>query len=66
MERITLIVKLYSRQQCDYSNAYRLVKLVNRTITVAGQGTNSYVIPAGRNDKQVIIKNCATMTACIT
>ena len=45
---------------CDYSDAYILAK---ETITVANTGTS----PAPNNaDKNVIFKNCASCTACIS
>ena len=48
---------------CDYSNVYILVK---GTITVVGQGQNDAVITADRNNKQVVFKNWAPFTSCIS
>ena len=45
----------------DYSDSYILVK---RTTTVAGQWADAAAIAAGRSDKQVIFKNCASFTDC--
>ena len=48
---------------CDYSDAYILVK---GTITVVGVGAAAGPRQSGRNDKQVIIKNCIPFTDCIS
>ena len=57
MERITPIVKLRS-SLCDYSDAYILV---SGTITVAA------LAATGRNNGiQVVFKNCAPFTNCIS
>ena len=48
---------------CDYSDAYILVK---GTITVVGVGSAAGPRQSGRNDKQVIIKNCIPFTDCMS
>ena len=48
---------------CEYSNAYILVKGI---ITLIGQGADAAEIQADRNNKQVIFKNSAPFTDCIT
>ena len=48
---------------CDYGNVYILVK---GTITLVGQGATEAAIQANRNNEQVIFKNCAPFTDCIT
>ena len=47
----------------DYSDAYILVK---GTITVVGQQANDAVIAADRNNKEVLFKNFAPFTKCIS
>ena len=47
---------------CHYSNSYILVK---RTIIV-GPGADVAAIVENRNNKQVIFKNCAPFTGCIS
>ena len=62
VERITPIVKLDLKIQseglCHYSNAYILVK---GTIIVTNTGT-----AAAPNNRDVIFKNCASFTDCIS
>ena len=48
---------------CGYSDAYILVR---GTITAVGAGTDDEAKVAYRNNKQVIFKNCAPFTDCIT
>ena len=65
VERITLTVKLNLKLQClnwnlfDYSDAYILVK---RTIALVRQEAGA----ADRNNKEVLVKNCAPFTDCIS
>ena len=47
----------------DYNNAYILVK---RKITVVGAATDNTARAVERNNKQVIFKNFAPFTNCIT
>ena len=48
---------------CDYSDAFKLVK---RTIAAVKQETDETPIAADRNERQVIFKNCAPCTDCIS
>ena len=48
---------------CDYRDAYILV---SGTITVVGAGADVVAIVADRDNKQVLFKNCAPFTDCIT
>ena len=48
---------------CDYSDAYIIVK---RTITLTEHGAHAAAMQADRNSKQVIFKNFASFTDCIT
>ena len=48
---------------CDYGDVYILVK---GTITVFGQGADTKAVAAGRKNKEVIFKNCALFTDCIS
>ena len=48
---------------CDYSDAWILFK---GTITVFGEATNSDAIAIDRSNKQVISKNFALFTDCIS
>ena len=48
---------------CDYSDAYILVK---GTITITGAGDDAAARQADQRDKDVIFKNCATFTNCIS
>ena len=48
---------------CDYRDAYILV---SGTITVVGAGADVVAIAADRDNKQVLFKNCAPFTDCIT
>ena len=48
---------------CDYSDAYILVK---GTITITGAGADAAARPADERDKEVIFKNCAPFTNCIS
>ena len=48
---------------CDYIDAYILVKW---TITVIGEGTDDAAIAADRNNKQLVFKNWAPFTSCIS
>ena len=57
-ERITLIVNLNLKLQC-LSDAYILVKQTISIETQAGDNPNN-------GDKEVIFKNCATFTDCIS
>ena len=59
MEHITPIVKL-NLKLCDYSDVYITVK---GTITVPNTGTAA--APNNAN-KEVVFKNCATFTGCIS
>ena len=47
----------------DYSDAYILV---DGTIRIAVQRANDAAIEADRNNKQVVLKNCAQFTSCIS
>ena len=47
----------------DYSDAHILVK---GTITIIWQGAHDEAIAENRNDKEVIFKNCAPFTSCIS
>ena len=47
---------------CDYSDVFSLVK---RTVTVVGQEADPGAIAADRQNKEVIIKSCATFTDCV-
>ena len=47
----------------DYSDVYLLVK---GTITVVGQGADAVAIAANRNNKQVIFKDFAPFSGCIS
>ena len=57
-ERITLIVNLNLKLQC-LSDAYILVKETISIETQAGDNPNN-------GDKEMIFKNCATFTDCIS
>ena len=48
---------------CDFSEAYILLK---GTITVVRRWADVATTAADRNDKQVIFKNCAPLTNCIS
>ena len=48
---------------CGYSDAYILVE---GRITAVGQGADDAAIAAGRNNKEVIFKNCALFIRCIS
>ena len=48
---------------CDYSDAYMVIR---ETITLFRQGATATSIQAHRNDQQVIFKDSATFTNCIT
>ena len=48
---------------CDYSDEYILAK---GRITVVGQGADAASIAVDRNDKEVVFKNCALFTSCIS
>ena len=48
---------------CDYSDAYILVK---GTITIEGAGADAAARQADERDKDVIFKNCAPFTNCIS
>ena len=48
---------------CDYSNAYILVSW---TITIAGAGIDDVVRQLDERNKEVIFKNCASFTNCIS
>ena len=48
---------------CDYGDVFILVK---GTITSFGQGADTKAVAAGRNNKEVIFKNCALFTDCIS
>ena len=64
IERTTLIVKLmFKSSLCDCGDAYILVK---KTISVIGQGTITAAVATDRNNKQVLFKNCAPFTDCIS
>ena len=47
----------------DYSDAYILVK---GTITITGEGADAAVAQADERDKEVVFKNCAPFTNCIS
>ena len=48
---------------CDYCDTYILVK---RTITAVEQGADTAAIAANKNNKQIIFKNCAPFTDCVS
>ena len=48
---------------CDYTDAYILV---NGTITITGAGDDAAARQADERDKDVIFKNCAPFTKCIS
>ena len=48
---------------CDYSDAYILVK---GTVTIVGAGADAAAQAADRNNKQIMFKNCAPFTNCIS
>ena len=48
---------------CDYCDTYILVK---RTITAVEQGADTAAIAANKSNKQVIFKNCAPFTDCVS
>ena len=48
---------------CDYSEAYILVK---GTITITGEGADPATRQADERDKDVVFKNCAHFTNCIS
>ena len=48
---------------CDYTDAYILV---NGTITITGAGDDATARQADERDKDVIFKNCAPFTKCIS
>ena len=48
---------------CDYSDAYILVK---ETITITGAGADAAARQADKRDKEVVFKNCAPFTNCIS
>ena len=48
---------------CDYSDAYILVK---GTITITGTGADAAARQADERDKEVVFKNCAPFTNCIS
>ena len=48
---------------CHFSDVYILVR---GKVTAVGQGVNGTAIAADRNDKEVVFKNCAPFTSCIS
>ena len=48
---------------CDRSDTYIFMK---GTTTAAGQGADAAAIAAGRNNKQVLFKNCTPFTNCVS
>ena len=48
---------------CDYSNAYLLLQ---ETITIIGERACASAKATNRKNKQVIIKNCATIADCVS
>ena len=48
---------------CDFSDVYLLVR---GKVTVVWQGVNGTAIAADRNDEEVVFKNCAPFTSCIS
>ena len=48
---------------CDYGDAHILVKV---TITVTGEGANDDAKRSNERDREVIIKNCAPFSDCIS
>ena len=60
-ENIMLIVKLSLKLQCDYSDAYILVKG-----TISVNNTADADAAVDNNNKEVIFKNCAPFTNCIS
>ena len=48
---------------CDYSDAYIIVKEI---ITITGAGADAAAGQANKRDKEVICKNCAPFTDCIS
>ena len=54
---------MFKSSLCDCGDAYILVK---KTISVIGQGTITAAVATDRNNKQVLFKNCAPFTDCIS
>ena len=48
---------------CDYADAYILVK---RTITIIGAGNDDTAKQLDERNKDIIFKNCAQFTKCIS
>ena len=48
---------------CNYSDAYILIK---GTITITGAGADAAARQADERDKEVVFKNCAPFTNCIS
>ena len=54
---------MFKSSLCDCSDVYIPVK---KTISVIGQGTITAAVVTDRNNKQVLFKNCAPFTDCIS
>ena len=61
--RIKFKTTMLKSSLCDYSDVYLLVK---ETMTLVWQGAYVAAIQIDNNVKQVIFKNCAPFTDCIT
>ena len=61
--QIKFKISMLNSSLCDYSNAYILVKGI---ITLVGQGAAAQARQNNRNDKQVLFKNPAPFTDCLT
>ena len=65
---ITPIVNVHKFNLQTYIHTYIQIThiLVKETITLVGQGADTAATEANRNNKQVIFKNSAPLTDCIT
>ena len=63
MTKKTTIATMLNADLCDQIDAYILVEGI---ITVVGQGTDAEAIVEGRNNKEVVFKNCTPFTNCIS
>ena len=60
---MTIATTMLSSSWCNYSDAYIHIK---GTITVIRGGTIKAEGDADRNDKEIIFKNCALFTNCLS
>ena len=61
--QIKLKTTMLKSSLCNYSDAYILVK---GTITIEGSGADAAARQADERDKEVVFKNCAPFTNCIS